>query len=843
MKIGLLRPEPVPPTIGGAERLVEGLETAIRSWTSHAVEVVHLPLHEHTAVDLLGSYRAWANLDASGFDLVISTKYPTWMVRHPRHVIYLLHPLRGLYDTYHLFGLPESVDLGLLPVGLTRILEQRPEYDRVDDVIELALDALGQAEPSSALHQFPGPLIRSITHYLDAAAMDPARIERYAAISRTVAERRSYFPPGVPIEVVYPPSSLTPDDVETSAAKHFLAVSRLDGPKRVDLLVNAFRKADTELPLVIAGVGPEEASLRDLAAGDTRVEMRGYVPDRVLIELYRDAVAIPFVPLDEDFGLITVEAASFGKPVITCSDSGGPAELVLPGRTGVVVAPVAEALAEAITALAASPRTAARMGQSARRNVATITWEHAVARLLPAVGPTAGALMSPKTLGRASRRLPSRRRSVTVLSTFPIHPRRGGGQLRSYHLYGGLGREFDVEIVSLGSPDAHAVVELAPGVCESVVGKSSAHTEAEQEAAVGAGVPVDDIVSARLAHLTPEFGKAAYAALARSSCVILAHPFLYSVARAGKAQPLIYDAHNAESGLKASLLPPSADRLQLLAEVRAAEGGACNDASVVCTCSTADGRTLVDEYKFDDRKLLSIPNGSDVQTLRFVTGTRRRTQRDAWLRAYADLTKSHHSFDHLALFIGSWHVPNNEAGIQILDFAATLPDVLFVLAGSHCLALVAEPRPVNVVLLGIIDEATRARLLGAADVALNPMLRGSGSNLKIGDYFAAGVPVVSTPTGIRGMAAAADRHLLVEEIDNVPAAVRRMLADPVLADECAVQARKLMEEQYDWRRLSIRLGDQISSLLGAEQKLCPPAEFVVPTARTGITETAPPIVD
>ena len=59
--------------------------------------------------------------------------------------------------------------------------------------------------------------------------------------------------------------------------------------------------------------------------------------------------------------------------------------------------------------------------------------------------------------------------------------------------------------------------------------------------------------------------------------------------------------------------------------------------------------------------------------------------------------------------------------------------------------------PPNVVLAGVVTNVAKRTLLQSADLALNPMRTGSGTNLKIVEYFAAGIPVVSTPFGARGL--------------------------------------------------------------------------------------------
>ena len=96
-------------------------------------------------------------------------------------------------------------------------------------------------------------------------------------------------------------------------------------------------KAD--MPLLIAGTGEDEAELRKLAGGDPRIRFLGFVDDAELVELYANALGVLFVPKDEDFGYITVEAMLSHKPVIVCKDSGEPALLVRHGESGFVVDP------------------------------------------------------------------------------------------------------------------------------------------------------------------------------------------------------------------------------------------------------------------------------------------------------------------------------------------------------------------------------------------------------------------------------------------------------------------------------------------------------------------------
>lgn len=112
--------------------------------------------------------------------------------------------------------------------------------------------------------------------------------------------------------------------------EYFLSVGRLTYAKRVDLAIEACNQL--KLPLKIVGVGKEEAYLRSIA-GPT-IEFLGSVSDKELSRIYQGAKALIFCALDEDFGMVPVEAMAQGTPVIALGQ-GGVLETVIDGKTGV----------------------------------------------------------------------------------------------------------------------------------------------------------------------------------------------------------------------------------------------------------------------------------------------------------------------------------------------------------------------------------------------------------------------------------------------------------------------------------------------------------------------------
>lgn len=97
-----------------------------------------------------------------------------------------------------------------------------------------------------------------------------------------------------------------------------------------------------------------------------------------------NALGCLFIPYNEDYGYITLEAFYSSKPVITCNDSGGPCDFVKDGETGYIVEPSAEKLAIAMDCLYDNKDNAELMGNKAYEEIIerNITWDETIRRLL-----------------------------------------------------------------------------------------------------------------------------------------------------------------------------------------------------------------------------------------------------------------------------------------------------------------------------------------------------------------------------------------------------------------------------------------------------------------------------
>ena len=194
-----------------------------------------------------------------------------------------------------------------------------------------------------------GFLARALLHYIRLwDCRTPNGVDAFAANSRFIARRiwKVYRRRAV---VIYPPVTGIHPDEKTDTLKlrsSYLSLGRLVPYKRVDILIEAFRKMP-DRTLLIIGDGPERHRLaRDLPSN---VRLLGRLPQKDVDTALREARALLFAA-EEDFGLVPVEAQAAGTPVIAFG-KGGACESVINNVTGVLFYDqTAEAVIEAVLA-------------------------------------------------------------------------------------------------------------------------------------------------------------------------------------------------------------------------------------------------------------------------------------------------------------------------------------------------------------------------------------------------------------------------------------------------------------------------------------------------------------
>lgn len=399
---------------------------------------------------------------------------------------------------------------------------------------------------------------------------------------------------------------------------------------------------------------------------------------------------------------------------------------------------------------------------------------------------------------------PNGRPRLAVAVTYPIDPPRGGGQVRAFNLYRELARRFDVELVTLGLSGTRAMrKQLAPGLWERRVPKSAEHAAEEARLERDAGVAVTDVAMIRLYRRTPDYVAALRKATRGARAAVACHPYTFPAIREVADVPVWYEAQDVEAHLKARMLGRGRRARALLSDVKRVERACCRQAEFVWACSTEDRDELVRRYRTKPERVLIVPNGFAPEQIRYVDPAARREQK----RRLAMSDR------FLALFIASWHEPNVVAARRLLELAGDLSSIEFLIVGSVGMALQGQRVPGNVELVGTVSSEFKQAVLSVADVALNPVTTGSGTNIKMLDYFAAGVPVISTAFGARGLGIEPEKHYLAAEPDQFVSALRRFRAAPIdVLDSIVRAARTHVEQRLSWAAIADDLLATLPSL-------------------------------
>jgi glycosyltransferase involved in cell wall biosynthesis len=339
----------VPFTTGGAESHVEGLRRAFVA-AGYNAEVAALPFKWYPPTEIMRGALAWRLLDVTEsngkpVDLVVGMKFPAYTVAHPRKVLWVIHQHRSAYN---LWGTPFD-DLSTFPDGAR---------------------------------------VRDLIRHCDERFIPEAR--KVFANSRAVAERLMRYN-RIESEPLYHPPPRAASLRAGAQGDYVFYPSRMEPQKRQELLIEAMYFTRTPVRAVLAGSSHDrahyESLVRHFGVGD-RVEIRGFVSEDEVVALYAGALGVCYLPFDEDYGYVTLEAMLSAKPVVVPRDGGGAAEFVEHGSEGLITGPEPRALAQCLDELYEDRARARRMGERGREKLSALnlSWENVVEKIINAAG-------------------------------------------------------------------------------------------------------------------------------------------------------------------------------------------------------------------------------------------------------------------------------------------------------------------------------------------------------------------------------------------------------------------------------------------------------------------------
>jgi len=396
--------------------------------------------------------------------------------------------------------------------------------------------------------------------------------------------------------------------------------------------------------------------------------------------------------------------------------------------------------------------------------------------------------------------------TVTVVDIQPIDPPVGGGRLRLLGLYSGFKNNIDATYV--GSYDWRGPTyrdhKLSECLREINIPLSEEHFVAHDELSASLGKGCIDTAFPMQGHLSKEYVQAIQEHIKPADIVILSHPWVFPFAKSAidsTKQLLVYDSQNHEGRLRAQLLDDGNEMSEkVLREAVRCEWELCHAADLIFACSQEDKQSFVDIYGVEENKIIIVPNGVFTSKLMPCESVDEKNK----IRERLGLELP------TACFIGSNYYPNEEAARLILDVSMELPQYQFVIIGGVGNALDdidVDDYP-NVIITGFVTEDEMRDYLQGCDIAINPMLSGSGTNIKMFDFMATGLPIITTDIGARGIPnKGGNLYVLCERsIESLVFEIKSLFSDKHKQEQLLLKGRREACEKYSWEQISYELG-------------------------------------
>ena len=287
-----------------------------------------------------------------------------------------------------------------------------------------------------------------------------------------------------------------------------------------------------------------------------------------------------------------------------------------------------------------------------------------------------------------------------------------------------------------------------------------------------------------------------------SDIILVETPWLYKCIDQLKYQetPIVFSSYDFTAELY-SKLTRSTFGERLYQKGIDAERNAVKSADLIVTTSERDKQLYIDELGVDGpfHVAPSVTYRSNLNDIERTNGA----------------VRSRHEISENALmsvFVGSKHWPNVTAVGAIAEMARSLGrSFQFVIIGKVCEEVDECEMPRNVHLLGYVDDLSE--WYNAADLALNPITQGGGTNVKVIEYFSYELPVITTPFGARGIPANDGTHFIVADIDSFSETIAECREGKIDREAMGESARRLVDERLNWERVSEELLTEIRGLV------------------------------
>ncbi|MDC7279106.1 glycosyltransferase [Butyrivibrio fibrisolvens] len=404
------------------------------------------------------------------------------------------------------------------------------------------------------------------------------------------------------------------------------------------------------------------------------------------------------------------------------------------------------------------------------------------------------------------------RKQITAVNHYDVYPFNHGGSLGIRGLYKALSEWVDVNLITLVRDDSYAdeifinnhikIIPIkVPKEFDDDLLKRFMDSEGIRD--------VDDVdwdqIIIRYYHenikIIDEIRR-----LSKDSILVIAeHVYTWKLVKLScPDKHLWYRANNVEYDYKKTLYGNRFCKDNYLKFLYDFEKDCCYNCEKIMTVSQLEADRFIELYQCPEdvaSHFMDIKSGYDADSVSPILPSKRRID---------DGCKYH------GLYIASATVNAFDAAKYCVEYARSNPTVKMFIVGSVCFLFKNEKDlPSNVEITGIVSDERKINLLSSCDFAMNLMETGAGINVKMFEYFAYGIPVITTSYGARGINMEDGVNGIITTPDTYIEDINTYLNESEeKKDQISNNARKLLEKEYSWRSLGRKIIEEIDDMYG-----------------------------
>lgn len=382
---------------------------------------------------------------------------------------------------------------------------------------------------------------------------------------------------------------------------------------------------------------------------------------------------------------------------------------------------------------------------------------------------------------------------LLVLNHFPtIFPPNTGGVLRYYHIYNQLSKFYDVTLLSQKYTPEVEKIDYSNTFREVKIPTNDIqHKIDEQLIAEGMGprFSTHAALSCALIQKPPTLFLKFYNKFYKNSDIIIhdsSFSLKYDINFDLDNKPRIYNSHNHESKFAKQVWYGKNAR-KYVNYVTRMEQYLVENAALVFSTSEEDRKSFIDSFNVDRKKIKLAPNGINPE---------------GWYKRKNYKTTNSRI---TAFFIGSMHQPNIDiVNFIISQLAEKCKDIDFVIAGQ-CGNEFSKCKLPNIKVLGEINETQKLQLFSEVDIAINPAFFGTGTKIKTLEFLSAGLPLLSTDVGVKGMYLERGKHYFHATHESFSSVLNRISKDKNQLKTIAFNGQRYINNNFSWESIAKKI--------------------------------------